>query len=68
MAKALLTRKGISFATYDVSGDAEARRWLVEVSGQRTVPQIFVRGDAVGGYQELAAMERSGALADALAG
>lgn len=67
MAKALLERKGIPFARYDVGGDREARQWLVEMSGQRTVPQIFVRGEAIGGYQELAAMDRSGALNEALA-
>ena len=37
-------------------------------TGRRTVPQIFVKGQSIGGFVELAAMERSGALARALVG
>ncbi len=67
MAKRLLERKGVVYATYDVGSSPEARRWLVEQSGQRTVPQIFVGGQSVGGYQELAMLDRSGELDRALA-
>jgi glutaredoxin 3 len=62
MAKNLLRRRGIDFAAVNVGRDAEARRWLAEQSGQRTIPQIFVHGRAIGGFQELVELDRSGAL------
>jgi glutaredoxin 3 len=46
-----------------VTGDDEARAWLVDATGQRTVPQIFIGGEAIGGYDELAALDKSGELA-----
>jgi glutaredoxin 3 len=46
----------------DVTGDDDQRRWLVETTGRRTVPQIFIRGAAIGGYEELAALDRKGEL------
>lgn len=67
MAKQLLTRRGIDFEVIAVDGNADARNWLVQETQQRTVPQIFIRGRSIGGFQELAAMDRSGALQEALA-
>ncbi len=61
-AKRLLQRKGIAFEEIDVSDDAEARHWLVSTTGQRTVPQIFIGDHSVGGYTELAALDKSGRL------
>jgi glutaredoxin 3 len=61
-AKALLSRLNIGFQEIDVSEDQEKRDWLVKTSGQRTVPQIFIDGRAIGGYVELAALERAGGL------
>lgn len=61
-AKALLSRLNIGFQEIDVSDDQETRDWLVKTSGQRTVPQIFIDGRAIGGYVELAALERAGGL------
>jgi glutaredoxin 3 len=62
-AEDLLRREGIPFATVDVTGDVSARAALVErAGGRRTVPVIFVDGEAIGGYQELAAMVRAGGL------
>lgn len=66
-ARRLLDKRGIDFAEFDVSGDVEARRWLRELSGQPTVPQIFIHGRSIGGYVELRAMDSSGDLAAALA-
>lgn len=68
MAEGLLRRREIAFVAVDVTDAPEARAWLVEATGRRTVPQIFVKGRSVGGFTELAAMDRSGALAAALAG
>jgi glutaredoxin 3 len=61
-AKALLSRLNIAFDEIDVSEDDEKRNWLVSASGQRTVPQIFIDGRSVGGFVELAALERAGGL------
>ncbi len=67
-AKALLEGRGAVFQEIDCSDDAEVRRWLVEQTGQRTVPQIFLAGVAIGGYAELVALDRSGELAQILVG
>ena len=62
-AEELLRREGIAFEAIDVTGDADARAELVErAGGRRTVPVIFVDGQAIGGYRELAALVRAGAL------
>ena len=66
LAKRLLKSRSIDFATIDVTGDPEARDWLREASGQQTVPQIFIGGESVGGYMELAKLDRSGRLAEML--
>ncbi len=66
-AKALLRRKGVAFTEIDVTGDDEKRAWLVEVSGQRTVPQIFINGKSIGGCDEIYALDRAGKLDGMLA-
>jgi glutaredoxin 3 len=53
LAVRLLESLQIAFREIDVSGDPERRRWLLRISGQRTVPQIFVGDRAIGGYHEL---------------
>jgi len=62
-ATALLESRGVAFETVDVTGDPAARRWLVEATARRTVPQIFIDGRPIGGYRELSTLDRSGALA-----
>jgi len=66
-AKALLSRLSIPFREIDVTDDADARQWLVSTTGQRTVPQIFIDGRSIGGYTELAALEREGGLRELFA-
>jgi glutaredoxin 3 len=61
-AERLLDGKGVAYENIDCSGDREKRRWLVEVTGRSTVPQIFIGGRPIGGYDELRALERSGEL------
>ena len=68
LAKRLLVKKGASFEEIDVSGDPEKRAWLRQVSGQYTVPQIFIDDRPIGGYLELHLLERAGKLDALLAG
>lgn len=62
-AKFLLRRRDIAFEEIDLSRDNEALAKLKTATGWRTVPQIFIGDDFVGGADELAAMDRSGELA-----
>lgn len=58
----LLTSKRIAFEKIDVTGDDDKRRWLAEVTGQSTVPQIFIADRSIGGYTELRALDKTGEL------
>ena len=61
-AKDLLSEKGVSFTEIDVSDSPGERQRIEQASGQSTVPQIFINGESIGGYDELAALERQGRL------
>jgi len=61
-AKQLLQRKGVPYREIDVSFDAEERMALVRRTGQRTVPQIFINDQPIGGCDDLYALERAGQL------
>jgi glutaredoxin 3 len=61
-AKLLLQRRGIRYQEIDVTGDPAARAWLVQATGRRTVPQIFVDGRPIGGAAELARLDGEGEL------
>jgi glutaredoxin 3 len=63
----LLTQKGIPFEDIDVSDDPARRQEIVQRSGQRTVPQIFIGDESIGGFMELQTLEVSGELDDLLA-
>ena len=61
-AKMLLKRRGYAFEEIDVTGDSEKRAWLVERTGRRTVPQIFIGDRSVGGFDEITELDRRGEL------
>jgi len=62
-AKALLRSKGIEFEELDVTNNPGLRAKMVELAGgRRTVPEIFINGEIIGGCDELYALERSGEL------
>jgi len=61
-AKALLERRGVPYTEIDVESRSGLRQEMVERSGRRTVPQVFIGGHHVGGSDELAAAELSGEL------
>jgi glutaredoxin 3 len=68
-AKTLLRNKALDFEEVDVAFDAEKLAEMIErAGGLRTVPQIFIHSRHVGGYAELAALERDGKLEIWLAG
>lgn len=69
LAEEFLTAKQVPFKNVDVTGDDAMRQKLVEMSGgRRTVPQIFIGGEPIGGYSDMMALHRRGELAPKLAG
>jgi glutaredoxin 3 len=66
-AKRLLRQKGAAFTEVDVDDRDDLRSWLVSTSGQRTVPQIFVNGTPLGGFNDVAALDQQGKLDPLLA-
>jgi len=66
-AKNLLKSKDIPFQEIDVTKDPALRQDLVKRSGQRTVPQIFIGDESIGGFTELKALSDRGELAARLA-
>lgn len=67
-AKALLDGKHVPYTEVLVDESPEKRVEMMQKSGRRTVPQIFVGQHHVGGFDELYALERSGGLDPLLAG
>ncbi|HEX8158298.1 MAG TPA: glutaredoxin domain-containing protein [Solirubrobacteraceae bacterium] len=65
--KMLLRAREIDFREIDLTGDREAVVDLAQKTGMMTLPQVLIDGVLVGGYQETAAADRSGLLADLLA-
>lgn len=63
----LRDHKKVEFQEIDVTGDEAARAWLVETTGQSTVPQIFVGERAIGGYTDMRALDSAGGLDPLLA-
>ena len=62
-AKKLLRAKGVGYEEIDVTMNARKRAGMTERSGGgRTVPQIFIDGEPIGGCDELHALEQSGEL------
>ncbi len=67
-AKRLLTEKGAPFTEIDVMMEAGKRDEMIERSGgRRTVPQIFIDGRHIGGFDDLNALDKAGKLDPLLA-
>jgi len=65
-AKRLLASKGVSFTETDINRHPDKRGEMIQRSnGGRTVPQIFIDGTPIGGFDDLNALDRAGKL-DAL--
>ncbi|SHG62559.1 glutaredoxin 3 [Hydrocarboniphaga daqingensis] len=67
MAKRLLDGKGVAYEEIRVDQDLERRDEMMQLSGRRTVPQIFVGQTHVGGFDDLSALDRAGGLDPLLA-
>lgn len=65
-AKSLLKRKNVEFTEHNIQGDNEARDKMAQrADGRRSVPQIFINDQHIGGCDDLHALESNGEL-DAL--
>jgi glutaredoxin 3 len=62
MAERLLRAKGVEVEKVRVDLEPERRIEMMEKTGRRTVPQIYVGDTHVGGYDDLAALDRAGKL------
>ena len=56
MAKMLLDKHHIKYQEYDVTSDRAKEMEMMERSGKRTVPQIFIDNQPIGGFTDLAAL------------
>ena len=61
-AKKLLDNKGVEYETIAVDFNSEKRQEMMDRSGRRTVPQIFIGDHHVGGFDDLNALESAGEL------
>ena len=61
-AKSLLDEKGVEYEEVDADNPETRMAMVQRAHGRRTVPQIFVGETHVGGYDDMAALDRSGKL------
>lgn len=62
-AKALLSRKGVAFEEIDILRTPDQRQTMIQrAGGRQTVPQIFIGDAHIGGFDDLAALDRAGKL------
>ena len=59
-AKKLLDRKKLKYSEIAVDKDPAKREEMIELSGQRSVPQIFINDKLIGGFDDVSAWDRSG--------
>jgi glutaredoxin 3 len=62
MAARLIESKGVDYVTVSVDREPGRRLEMERLSGRHTVPQIFIADTHIGGYAELAHLERTGRL------
>ncbi len=62
-AKALLTQKGVEFTEYCIDGDESARQVMAtRANGRRSLPQIFINDQHIGGCDDIYALNDEGQL------
>jgi len=68
-AKALLDKKGVEYTEYSIDGDEAARAKMAQrANGRRSVPQIFIDNQHIGGCDDLYALNAQGKLDPILQG
>ena len=65
-ARRLLDSKGVDYVVYPVDGDPQKRGEMMDRGGSDTVPQIFVDGRPLGGFDEISELDQDGKLDDLL--
>ncbi len=61
-ARSLLKKKGVEYTEISVGRDRDLWDEMEQRSGRNTVPQIFINDESVGGYDDIAALDRQGEL------
>lgn len=61
-AKALLESKGLDYEEINISSDTDRALEMVRRSGRRTVPQVFIDDESIGGFDELSQLNKAGKL------
>jgi len=62
-ARALLERKGVAYTNIDLDEEPDRRDEMIRrAGGRRTVPQIFIDGEHIGGCDDIVALDRAGRL------
>ncbi|MFY7698485.1 MAG: glutaredoxin 3 [Legionella sp.] len=67
-AKELLAKKGQAFTEISIDENPTMREEMIRKSNRTTVPQIFINGQAIGGCDDMHALEHSGQLDKLLQG
>ena len=65
-AKALLSKRGLSYDEINLAMNADGRAKLAQRTGMMTFPQVIIGDELVGGFNELLSAERSGRLTELL--
>ena len=67
VAKNLLIKKGVDFDEYDVVKEPSLKPVMIErANGSKTVPQIFINQQHIGGWEELCGLDQNGKLDEIL--
>jgi glutaredoxin 3 len=67
-AKSLLNKKGVNFTEYSIDGDDDARAKMAQrANGRRSLPQIFINDNHIGGCDDIHGLDRQGKLDEMLA-
>ena len=67
MAKRLLAKKGFPYIELNVDNDPNLRAEMIQKTQRRTVPQIYINGIHVGGFDDMYRLEQQKKLDDLLA-
>lgn len=66
LAKELLSARKVAYEEIRIDLDENKKEEMMRLSNKRTVPQIFINDQSIGGYDDLAALAKSGKLDDLL--